>query len=41
MTALIGLGGVLYTIPLLIPGFLNQILHTGDPALAQFLVVSQ
>jgi len=39
VTALIGLGCVLYAIPLLIPGFLDQVLHTGDPALAQFLVV--
>ena len=39
MTVLIGLGCVLYAIPLLIPGFLDQVLHTGDPALAQFLVV--
>ena len=39
MTVLIGLGCVLYAIPLLIPGFLDQVLHTGDQALAQFLVV--
>jgi O-antigen/teichoic acid export membrane protein len=39
VTALIGLGCVLYAIPLLIPGFLDQVLHTADPALAQFLVV--
>ena len=40
LTALIGLSGVLYAVPLLIPGFLNQILRTRDVALAQFLVVS-
>jgi O-antigen/teichoic acid export membrane protein len=40
LTALIGWSGVLYAIPLLIPGFLNQILHTRDVALAQFLVWS-
>ena len=39
VTALIGVGCVLYVIPLLIPGFLDQVLRTGDPALAQFLVV--
>lgn len=40
LTALIGLSGVLYAIPLLIPGFLNQILRTHDVALAKFLVVA-
>ncbi len=40
LTAVIGWSGVLYAIPLLIPGFLNQILRTRDVALAQFLVVS-
>jgi O-antigen/teichoic acid export membrane protein len=40
LTVLIGWSGALYAIPLLIPGFLNQILHTRDVALAQFLVVS-
>jgi O-antigen/teichoic acid export membrane protein len=40
LTALIAWSGVLYAIPLLIPGFLNQILHTRDVALAQFLVWS-
>ena len=39
VTVLIGLGCILYAIPLLIPGFLDQVLRTGDPALAQFLVV--
>ena len=40
LTVLIGWSGALYAIPLLIPGFLNQILRTRDVALAQFLVVS-
>jgi O-antigen/teichoic acid export membrane protein len=40
LTALIGFSGVLYAVPLLIPGLLNQILRTRDAALAQFLVVS-
>jgi O-antigen/teichoic acid export membrane protein len=39
VTALIGLGCVLYAIPMLIPGFLDQVLRTGDPALARFVVV--
>lgn len=40
LSVLIGLSGVLYAVPLLIPGFLNQILHTRDVALARYLVVS-
>jgi O-antigen/teichoic acid export membrane protein len=40
LSVLIGLSGVLYAVPLFIPGFLNQILHTRDVALARFLVVS-
>ena len=40
LTALIGWSGVMYAIPLLIPGFLNQILHTHDVALAQLLFLS-
>jgi O-antigen/teichoic acid export membrane protein len=39
LTALIGLSGVLYAVPLLIPGILNHILRTRDVALAQFVVV--
>jgi O-antigen/teichoic acid export membrane protein len=37
MTVLIGLGCVLYAIPLLIGVSLDQFLRTGDPALAQIL----
>ena len=40
VTALIGLGCVLYAIPLLIPGLLDRLLQTEDPGLAQFLMVS-